>query len=182
MYETIRSRLEIKDDQKNLIDIIDTKREFSRILDPLVDKRIMLVYDPILSDSGEITGGKFNGGLFRKIGFYNCKEASNGFEGHIWFSSKGHASGLDRLYDVAIIDESDRENLGNLTNNDLKIFKFEAHAGSDEEKSHVIHRDAFSAYNALLERDQIRSHEQILKEVIKIAPGFSIYEHTNHRE
>ncbi len=182
MHETIRGRLGINDNQKKLVDIVNTQKQFSKIFDPLVNKKIVLAYDSILSDSGEIIRGYFRGGPFKKIEFYVTKQNPNGFDGLIWFSSGGYAIGLDKIYDVEVIDESDKEDLSNLADNDLKIFRFEANAGSEEEKAHVIHKDVFSAYNSLLERGQIRSREQVLKEVSRITPGFSIYEYASHRE
>ncbi|MCK5624912.1 hypothetical protein KAI04_03665 [Candidatus Pacearchaeota archaeon] len=175
MQNTIRSKLDINN-KKRLIEVVDTKKQFSSIFKDLIGKKIVLAYNSKLSDSGEIVQGGFRGGLFKKIEFYKSEQTPNSFDGHIWFSHEGYATGLSNLYDIATLEINNK----NLKLEDLKIFRFGAHAGSEDENAHIIHKDVFSAYNSLLESGEIKSREQYLYEVIKITPGFFVYEHNSH--
>jgi len=181
MSETIRSKLGIKNNKKKLIELVDKKESFNEIFNNLTGKRILVAYGSQLSDSGEIIKGFFRGGPFKKIELYNSNQALSGFDGHIWFSGGGYAIGLSDVYDIAVLDEIGKENLSALTNNDLKIFKFEASAGTEEEKSCVIHANPFLAYSSLLKDRNIKSGEQYLQEIVDIAPGFSTYNYIQYR-
>jgi len=182
MHETIRSKLGIDANQKRLIDVVNTKEHFMEIFEPLVEKRILVAHDSLLSDSGEINGGYFRGGLFKEIKFYYSSQTTNRFDGHIWFSSGFFAIGLSNVYDIMESEKIDKQYINSLTNKNLKIFKFRASSGSETEESHVLHANPFLAFKSLLDSKNIRSCEQILDKVIDITPGVSFYNITYHRE
>lgn len=180
LFETLRGRLGVnKSNPAFLQEILASKADIKKAFDPLKEKPVIIKY-AFCRNNRECSARHYNEGIFDKLEFY--KKTEGRFGVHIWMQKRRYAIGLDDVFDVMLANSVDElavnEHAANLRN--LRIYKFEASAADESEKCSVIHIDPFLAYQSMMKRREVKSGEQLLKEVKPLEAGASFYVYHYH--
>jgi hypothetical protein len=170
-YDTIRTIGKIPlEDTRNLTGII-CQKEAVNILKPFIGKRIITLTNPTISEK-EIIKGNFSGGNLIEIKYYKKSSSPHTSNANLFFG--GYGIGLDEVYDIMFVNSVKEEGVPLFE--DLRIFKFEASAADEEERSHMLHVNPYLAYIVLRDEDNIKSSSQwMTSEKAKL--GWNVYEY-----